>query len=463
MRSPFAPLRRQSLRLRITLTFVVAAAALAVVLATTTFFTVRSFLESQRVRSGSRQTIFGLLFAREFFRDRPADPEELVSLLQLRGDFQTMVVMPDDWFSTALSLTPAVIPAGLADLVAEERLGYQVTHVGGERSLAFGAPLPAPRTDLYLFYSLEDIDETLSVLARVLTIAGFAIVAAAGLIAQRTGGRLIRPLGDVSTAAQRVAEGLLETRVPAAGRDEVGLLAESFNRMAAALEEMIQRERRFVANVSHELRTPISALRTASELLAAHRDELRPAAREAAGLLAEDVANLQRLVEELMEVSEVDAGKAVVRWEPVDLRALTAAVVESRRRDAAIDGEAIVTVSDKARLERILSNLVDNAYEHGGGRDVRVRVAAEDGACRIEVTDRGPGIPAEDLPHLFDRFFKADRSRTRERGGIGLGLTIAAENARLLGGTLDAASEPGGGATFTLRIPRRDAAPEPGR
>lgn len=460
MRSPLAPLRRQSLRLRITLTFVVAAAALAVVLATTTFFTVRSFLENQRVRASTRQTVFGLLFAREFFRDRPADPEELVSLLQIRGDFQTMVVMPDDWFSTSLSLTPAVIPAGLADLVAEERLGHQITHLDRERTLAFGAPLPAPRTDLYLFYSLADIDQAMSVLARVLTVAGFAIVAAAALIAQRAGGRLIRPLGDVSAAAQRVAEGLLETRVPAAGRDEVGLLAESFNRMAAALEEMIQRERRFVASVSHELRTPISALRTASELLAAHREELQPAAREAAGLMVEDVANLQRLVEELMEVSEVDAGKAVVRWEPVDLRALAAAVVDSRRHDAAVEGDATVTVSDKARLERILSNLVDNAYEHGGGRGVRVRIAVEDGTCTVAVSDLGPGIPPEDLRHLFDRFFKADRSRTRERGGIGLGLTIAAENARLLGGTLEAASPAQGGAIFTLRIPRRDAPPE---
>jgi two-component system sensor histidine kinase MtrB len=264
----------------------------------------------------------------------------------------------------------------------------------------------------------------------------------------------------VSAATQRVAEGLLETRVHAATEDEVGVLAESFNQMASAFQGMLERERRFVANVSHELRTPLSALQTASELLVTHRSDFPPSSREAVDLIAADVASLKRLVEELMEVSEVDAGKAIIRWEQVDLRALATAVVHKLHRDAPVDGPAVVTLSDKARLERIVSNLVHNAFEHGHGNDVRVTIGEQNGTCLLAVSNRGPEIQPDALPHLFDRFYKADRSRSRDRGGFGLGLAIAFENARLLGGTIEATSPSGGPTTFTVTIPRMQAPPE---
>lgn len=458
MRSPFALLRRQSLRLRITVTFVAAAAILSAILSTAAYFAVRSFLEDQRIRSSTRQTVFGLLFAHEFLRDEPSGAEDIVTLLQTRGGFEVMVAARDDWYASTLSLTPAAVPGGLATLVAEERFGYQLTDLDGTRFVAFGAPLPVPETDLFMFYSLGDIDQTMSVLGRVLAIAGLGIVSIAALLAQRTTTRLLRPLGDVSAAAQRVAEGLLETRVRASSDDEVGVLAASFNQMAAAFQEMIQRERRFVANVSHELRTPLAALRTASDIIGAHRDELGPSGREAIDLIREDVASLQRLVEDLMEVSEVDSGAARIRWEVVDLRALVAAVADKRRREARIDGDAVTTVTDKSRLERIVANLLDNAYEHGRGRDVRVAIRAADGWCAVSVSDAGPGIAPADLPHLFDRFYKADRARSREHGGIGLGLAIAGENARLLGGAIDVESA-GGRTVFTVRLPYRSDPP----
>lgn len=450
--------RGRSLRVRITAAFVATGILLASTISTATFLAVRGILEDQRVRSATRQTVFGLLFAREFVRTDPEDLEQLVSLLQTREEFQAMVTTGGDWFSTSLGITPEVVPDGLRGLVAEERLGYQRTSLERRRVLAFGAPLPPAGTDLYLFFPMDDIDETLSVLLRALGVTGFGVVVAAIIVAQRVGGRILRPLGEVSAAAQRVAEGLLETRVEAASSDEVGRLAASFNEMASAFQEMLQRERRFVANVSHELRTPLSTLRTASELLQTRRDELAPAAREAVDLLADDVGNLRRLIEELMEVSEVDSGKAVVRWEPVNLRALAEAVVAKARRDATVSGPSVVTVSDKARLERVVGNLLDNAYEHGEGRDVRVAIEHDDVRASITVSDRGPGIPGEAMPHLFDRFYKSDRSRTRERGGVGLGLAIAIENARLLGGTIEASSD-GGGATFRLRLPLREEGP----
>jgi signal transduction histidine kinase len=441
---------------------VAAAVALTLALSMATFLTVRTVLERSRVSSSTRQTVFALLFAREFIRANPDDMEGLVSLLQTRENFDAMVTTGDDWFSTTLSLTPQAIPRGLNSLVTEERLGYQHAEVGDVRMLVFGAPLPPAGTDLYLFYPLNEIDRTMALLARVLAIAGVAVVAAAAVLAQRVSGRILRPLVGVSSAARLVAEGLLETRVQASSRDELGMLAASFNQMADALQDMINRERRFVAAVSHELRTPLAALHTTAELLAARRRELSPPTREAVDLIVEDVTALKRLIDELMEVSELDSQRAPVRWERVSLTSVAAAVVRRRRLPIPADGPDIVTFTDKARVERILGNLIDNATEHGQGQDVRLSLRRDDGECAVAVSDRGPGIGEKDLLHLFERFYKADRSRSRERGGIGLGLAIAMQNARLLGGTIEANSAIGEGSTFTLRLPLRDSPPEEG-
>jgi len=459
MRSPLNFFRGRTLRLRITLAFVASGVLLAGILSVATFFTVRSFLENQRIKASTRQTIFGVLFAREFLQQERGDAEQVISLLQTRGGFDAMIVQHGEYLATSLSLTPTAVPPGLSAIVQREQIGYQFTKIGHARELAFGAPLPPQDTNLYLFYSLADIDKTMSVLLRALIVAGFAVVVISAVLAQRVGARILRPLHDVSAAAARVAEGLLETRVHAESSDEVGVMAASFNQMAEAFQAMLERERRFVANVSHELRTPLATLRTASELLESHRSEFPPASREAVDLIADDVANLRRLVEELMEVSEVDAGKAIIRWEEVELRALASAVVTKLRRETPVDGPSVVTMSDKARLERIVANLVHNAYEHGRGSEVRVTIAEQNGTCSLSVSDRGPGIPKDALPHLFDRFYKADRSRSRERGGIGLGLAIAIENARLLGGTIEATSPDDGPTTFTVSLPRMSSPP----
>lgn len=460
MSGPRAFVRRQSLGVRITLTYVALAAGVAIALSAGTFVAVRTILENQRVTSATRQTTFGLLFAREFVGTDLERLQRVVTLLEAREGIEAMVTEGDTWFSSAIPLTPEVIPEELRELVARERLGYQFHTIDGARTLVFGAPLPPQGVDLYLFFSLSDIDETLSLLARVLIVVGVAGVGVASLVALRVSRRILQPLGAVSAAAQRVAEGLLETRVEAPSEDELGMLAASFNEMASALQGMIVRERRFVANVSHELRTPVATLEATSELLSGHRDELSSAGREAVDLIAEDVSGLRRLVEELLEVSELDSGRANVAWERVELRALAEAIVKRRRRAAPVDGWPVVTFADKARVDRVLGNLVDNAYSHGDGRDVRIEVEREDGWCRVAVHDRGRGIAPEDQPRVFDRFFKTDLSRSREQGGVGLGLAVALANARLMGGTIEVDSRPGEGASFTLRLPFRSAPPE---
>ena len=169
--------------------------------------------------------------------------------------------------------------------------------------------------------------------------------------------------------------------------------------------------------------------------------------RRPAELLISDVGRLRQLVEDLMEISRLDAGVENVHEETVDLRSLAAATVRARGWEGRVqlDGEEVTVTSDPRRLERIVGNLVGNALEHGGG-EVTVRV----GDTFVEVADQGPGIPAEHLPHLFERFYKADAARAGI--GTGLGLAIAQENARLLGGRIEVWSEPGEGTRFTLRL-----------
>jgi signal transduction histidine kinase len=170
------------------------------------------------------------------------------------------------------------------------------------------------------------------------------------------------------------------------------------------------------------------------------------------------VKRLRDLVEDLMEISRLDAGTQPVRPERVDLGSLVATAVRARgwQDRVRLDTSEVVLETDPRRVERIAANLIGNALEHGG-RDVAVRVGADGLGAFVEVSDRGPGIAREDLPHLFERFYKADPARTGR--GTGLGLAIALENARLLGGDVQVWSDQGVGTRFTLRLPVTEPLP----
>jgi two-component system, OmpR family, sensor histidine kinase MtrB len=451
--NPFRALRRRSLRLRITIAFVAGTALLAMVLSVATLFAVRSVIEDQRIRSSTRQTQFAVLFAQEFLATN-TDAAELVSRLQIRQRFDALLTVGDQWYATGLGLTPDGVPDDLRALVRREGFGYAIHLVDDERMLVFGSPLPRPRHDLYLFFPLEDLDRTMGTLGRALAIVATIVVAVMAFLARRLTRGILQPLAAVSGAAQRMAEGLLETRVETRSDDELGQLAASFNQMGEALHDIIRHERAFVAAVSHELRTPLAALNAAVEVVATSRDTLPPDGREALDLVQEDLTALRDLVADLMEVSALDSGHPVVRMEDLQIRDFIEALVARKRHDVRIDGPNVLVHSDKARLERILGNLIDNAFTHGLGREVTIAISRTDDGCAIAVSDRGPGIAPEDMPMIFGRFFKPDQSRTRERGGVGLGLAIAKENAALLGGTLSVTSTPDEGTTFTVTLPR---------
>src|SRR3989442_469890 len=235
-------------------------------------------------------------------------------------------------------------------------------------------------------------------------------------------------------------------------------MAQALGGKIGDLSEARDRERRFTSDVAHELRTPLAALVSEASLLREQLERIPADARRPAELLVADVGRLRRLVEDLMEISRFDAGKEVVRTEPVDVSSLVAAVLRARGWEARVElrAEPLPLETDRRRLERIVSNLVGNALEHGGGR-AAVTVGRDAVGAFVEVADRGHGIAPEHLSHLFDRFYKADPSRSSPGSGLGLG--IARENARLLGGDLRVWSEVGVGSRFTLVLPVTDPLP----
>jgi len=443
------------LRRRLTIAFTLAVGASAAALAAGSYVVVRHNLMSDSVDSAVSETRRNLVIAPGYLRR--GGPDALRKAYLGRGDFETVGVYRGRPFESSFSLSIRQVPTGLRQLVRDGELGYARKTVAGTHYVVVGGPAGAD-TELYFFSSEEDIRHELIQLRNILLVGVGILMLVAAFVGAFLARSTLRPVAQASDAARLLAEGLLETRLPVEGRDEFGVWAQSFNEMAAALEAKISalsaaqaRERRFTADVAHELRTPLTALVGEASLLAEHLEGMPVESRRPAELLIADVGRLRRLVENLMAISRFDAGGESIQTETVDLAALVSATVRARGWDGRVrlDAEDVVITSDPRRLEGIVANLVGNALEHGGD-GVAVRVGREDDGAVVEVADEGPGIAPEHLPHLFERFYKADPARSS--GGTGLGLAIAQENARLLGGRIEVWSEPGEGARFTLRL-----------
>ena len=442
------------LRRRLTIAFTLAVGASAAVLAVGSYFVVRHNLMVDSVNSGVRQARRNLVIAPSYLK---RSPDALLRAYQRRGDFDTAGVYRGRPFSSSFSVSVRQVPSDLRRVVRKGELGYQRNTVAGTHYLVVGGRAGRD-TELYYFFSEQDLRHELTQLRDILLVGVGILMLVAAFVGAILARGTLRPVARASDAARSLAEGLLETRLPVEGRDEFGVWAESFNEMAAALEGKISalsaaeaRERRFTADVAHELRTPLTALVGEASLLAQHLEAMPRESQRPAELLIADVGRLRRLVEDLMQISRLDAGQESLQAETVDVGALTAAAVQARGWDGQVrlDAEDVVITTDPRRLEGIVANMVGNALEHGGGA-VAVRVGREGNSSFVEVADEGPGIAPEHLSHLFERFYKADPARSS--GGTGLGLAIAQENARLLGGKIEVWSEVGKGSRFTLRL-----------
>lgn len=447
-------LRPRSLRLRIAAAFVLGSILVTGVVGVVTYVLISQRLTEARRTTVLNQTFQGVAAARELVR-RPqgATVSEVVTRLQRRND--VIVRQRNEWQSSSHVLDQEVIDDRLRQSVRNSRPA--IATIDDPRRLIVGSLVPDTSTEVYFVFSLAAVDRTLALVSRIfLVVSGLAAVIA-GVAGYRLAGRTIRPLRLAAEAARQVAGGDLHARLDVTGEDELAQLSDAFNRMTVALEARIERERQFVADVSHELRTPLTALKSSIDFLASRTEDIPEKLRRPLGMAAEEVRSLQRLVDDLLELSRMEAGGQVAQSEDVDLVDFAAQLARRRApsADVRIHGpEALVVWTDKRRLERVVGNLLENAVFHGGDGGVDITLEGSNGIARIVVTDHGPGIDPEKLPWIFERFYRGDASRRRDgRVGSGLGLAIARENAALIGADIEVESTHGHGTRFEVRVP----------
>ena len=287
------------------------------------------------------------------------------------------------------------------------------------------------------------------------------------VIAAVSGGWLLmrqalNPVDQITRSAEQITSRNLSQRLPAARTgDELERLSAALNRMIERLEESFQYIRRFTADASHELRTPLTVLRGELEA-AAQKPQLNPEVSETIGSALEETERLSRIVDSLLAISRLDAGEAQMERAKLDLAELAVSTTEQMRllaedRNINLSCEAggrVEIEGDRARLKQVVVNLVDNAIKYTpAGGNVTVKVIAIDDRATLEVADNGGGIPAEALPHLFERFYRVDKARSRQMGGTGLGLAIVRSIVMAHGGQVTVESTEGKGSRFRVELP----------
>ena len=390
-----------------------------------------------------------------------------------RGETVAQLLSPTgevrDRAGTAAPARPLVAPVILRQVLAGQQVRAEVRagpdgaryRVLGLRRAGRGAP-----TVLVVAAPLADVDRSVERLRLLLLVAGpIALVLAGGggwLLARAA----LRPVGRMTEQAEAIGADRLHDRVSIPdATDELTRLARTLNGMLYRIEHGVVEQRRFVADASHELRTPLAVMRAELEV-ALRADDPAADASEVLDSTAEEVARMSKIVDDLLTLAHRDENSLELLLAPVDLGEIAAEVAgqllplaEEGGVQLVVEAPSVPVVADQARVTQVVTNLVDNAVKYtGAGGSVRVRVWEEASGGGLAVTDTGPGIGPEDLPKVFDRFFRLDAARTRARGGSGLGLAICRELVEAHGGRIWAESVPGAGSTFTLTLPAQPPA-----
>lgn len=441
-----------------TVAFAVGGLALSALLAAITFELSQHYLLSQRQSTATRQTWDNARLVRNGLEAVRPDVSEVLASVQTPTNSASVIEYAGGWFSSSVAIDRDALPLSLRQMVDAGNPGRQRFTSASGPALAIGVPLPAADAQYFEVFGLSDLRQTLNTLLEALAVAAVGTTVVGGIVGRWASRRVLRPVTDVAQAAAKIAAGGLDTRLAANTDRDLDVLVDSFNAMVASLAARMERDARFASDVSHELRSPLTTLATAAEVVARHRDELDERAQAALDLLVGDLERFRHLVEDLLEISRSEAGAMDGNEERVNVAELVVHAMQSNG-DAEVplllEGRASAATvrADKRRLERVLSNLLDNARDHGGGATA-VRVATFDGRVRIMVDDDGPGVPAQDRLQIFERFARGEgSSRRTPSSGVGLGLAIVAEHTRRQGGQAWVEAAPSGGARFVVDLP----------
>lgn len=455
------PYRRLGLRARFTIAFGLGSFVISVLLSLVSYGLVRTNLVSQRERSAIGQAYLNASSLRNGLRSADANAKDLLDSLQTPGGGRPLLHYKGEWFALEVTHGRDSLPSELRDTVLDGTPARMRYSLDSDTSLAVGVPIPLIDAAYFEIISFNELETTLNALAISLTITAMVTTVAGSLLGATAARRVLRPLAEISTAAQAISGGRLDTRVALINDPDLAGFVNSFNDMARFLQERIERDGRFASDISHELRSPLTTLSASLEVLRSRREELTDRGQAVLDLLAADVTRFTTMVEDLLEISRFDAGAAHLDLAEVRIGELVSrAVYEASGGATPVCVEpsatnAIVQV-DKRRLMQVMSNLIDNAAHYGGGAtEVSVEMAKDH--VRICVQDEGGGVPAIDRERIFERFARGGvASGRRSVGeGTGLGLALVREHVNLHGGRvwvedrLDALP----GARFVIELP----------
>jgi signal transduction histidine kinase len=460
-------LPRLGLRARITIAFAVGALLVSAVLAAATLGLTRQNLLDSREASAIARTYQNARTVEGALPQGPADsitpnfdPTSVLSSLQTPTGSNPVLELEGEWYARAPDVGEEALPAGLRDSVLSGQPALMRFDHEGETQLGVGIPMESIDGAYFEVVSLGELEETLESISVSLLAAALLSTMAGAAVGWWAARRVLRPLRGIGDAAHAIATGRLDTRVEASDDGDLATLADSFNEMAVALEERIQRDARFASNVSHELRSPLMTLAASIEVLENQRDDMPDRARAALDLMVADIERFQQLVEDLLEISRFDAGVMHLDLEEVRVDELIIqAVTFSTDVDVPVDIDSdlagVVVRADKRRLSRVIANLLDNAAKYGEGA-TRVELRKRGDAVLIAVEDDGPGVTTDDREAIFHRFNRGTSAGHR-RGidGVGLGLSLVAEHVRLHGGSVWVEDRADGqhGARFVIELP----------
>jgi signal transduction histidine kinase len=439
----------------VALTFGIGSLLLTSALALITWNLASGYMLSQREDSAIRQAQVNVRLVDEALRTGSEGLDELLTGLTTGPESSILLHQPGRWVTSGRQVDPGDLPAMLTSLARKGASVKQRVRIDGIPVLAVGLPVQVGHGFYIELFPLLQLDETFRFLSGLLvagTVASALLGVALGAWASV---RALRPLHELTSAASRVAAGNLRARLPEQSDRDLAPLAATFNTTADALERRVLRDARFASDVSHELRSPLTTLVNAAEVLNHQIHELPATARQAIELLTSALRGFQRMVVDLLEISRDDQGADDTVTEPVDVVELVQDVLAVRPDPPVhLDAEepSPFVQGDRRKLDRVVTNLVDNARSHAGGA-VRVGVLRRDGVIRLEVDDAGPGVPLELRERIFERFARGLLSGKRGTStGNGLGLAIVSQHVTRHGGAVWVEDRPGGGARFVVTL-----------
>jgi len=419
--------------------------ALSVFVATTTFGLTRSNLVTERDEaaiSTSRRNALGV--ERDLGPTAPPEPTAARASLERIGVQRYLLWYRETQYGRP-PYTRDNLPPDLFDQVVNEGIpARQIVRVDDELNIVVGWAIPDAGA-YFEFFPLDDVESNLANLRVALLLAGLITTGLGVLVGVFAARRAVKPLGTAAQAASAIAGGRLDTRLENNEDPDLRVLTESFNDMAAALEERVERDARFASDVSHELRSPLMTLAASVEVMEARRNELPERAQSALDLLSGDVVRFQGLVEDLLEISRFDAGAIRLNMEELLAaefvrQAVAVSSVPTTPVHVSDRAELAVIRGDKRRLARVIANLIDNARAYGGGEPeitIEVNNPANEPISHITIAveDRGPGVAPEERSLIFERFARGGGAGRRTGSeGAGLGLSLVDEHVRMHGG-----------------------------